>query len=87
MNTQKEGLEFYAINDRSVSLLQQQGDQYMSVQLSHIHWFMILLMLLIVIILQLQLQGIGHEPAFNYRVHHMLKKRDKIIASIRKWQT
>ena len=31
--------------------------------------------------------GINHEPAFNWWVEHVLKKRDKIIASIRKWQT
>ena len=32
-------------------------------------------------------QGIHHEPAFNCWVKHVLKKRDRIIASIRKWQT
>ena len=32
-------------------------------------------------------QGIDHEPAFNWWVKHVLKKRDRIIASIRKWQT
>ena len=33
------------------------------------------------------LQGINHEPAFNWWVKHVLEKRDRIIASIRKWQT
>ena len=32
-------------------------------------------------------QGIGHEPAFNWWVKHVLKKRDRIIAGVRKWQT
>ena len=32
-------------------------------------------------------QGIVHEPAFNWWVKHVLKKRDRIIASIRKQQT
>ena len=32
-------------------------------------------------------QGMGHKPAFNCWVKHVLKKRDRIIASIRKWQT
>ena len=32
-------------------------------------------------------QGIDHEPAFNWWVKHVLKKRDRIIASVRKWQT
>ena len=32
-------------------------------------------------------QEIGHEPAFNWWVKHKLKKRDRIIASIRKQQT
>ena len=32
-------------------------------------------------------QGIDHESAFNWWVKHMLKERDKIIASFRKWQT
>ena len=32
-------------------------------------------------------QGIEHEPAFNWWVKHVLKKRDRIVASIRKWQT
>ena len=31
-------------------------------------------------------QGIHHEPAFNWCVEHVLKKRDRIIARIRKWQ-
>ena len=29
-------------------------------------------------------QGIYHEPAFNWWVKHVLKKRDRIIASVRK---
>ena len=33
------------------------------------------------------MQGIDHEPAVNWWVKQMLKKRDRIIASIRKWQT
>ena len=32
-------------------------------------------------------QGIDHEPAFNWWVKHMLKKRNKINVSIRKQQT
>ena len=32
-------------------------------------------------------QGIDHEPSFNWWVKHVLKKRDRIIASNRKWQT
>ena len=32
-------------------------------------------------------QGIDHEPAFNWWVKHVLKKRDRIIASVRKQQT
>ena len=32
-------------------------------------------------------QEIKCEPAFIWRVEHVLKKRDRIIASIRKWQT
>ena len=32
-------------------------------------------------------QEIEHEPAFNCWVKHVLNKRDRIIASIRKWQT
>ena len=32
-------------------------------------------------------QGIDHKQAFNWWVKHVLKKRDRIIASIRKWQT
>ena len=32
-------------------------------------------------------QEIDHEPAFNWWVQHALKKRDRIIVSIRKWQT
>ena len=31
-------------------------------------------------------QGIDHKPAFNWWVKHALKKRDRIIASIRFWQ-
>ena len=31
-------------------------------------------------------QGIEHEPAFHCWVKHVLKKRDKIVAIIRKWQ-
>ena len=31
-------------------------------------------------------EGIDHEPAFNWCIKNMLKKRDRIIASIRKWQ-
>ena len=30
---------------------------------------------------------IDHEPAFNWWVKHVLKKRDRIIASIRKQKT
>ena len=30
--------------------------------------------------------GIDHEPAFKCWVNHLLKKKDRIIASIRKWQ-
>ena len=32
-------------------------------------------------------QGIDHEPAFNWWVKYVLKKRDSIITSIRKRQT
>ena len=32
-------------------------------------------------------QGIDHEPAFNWWVKHVLKKRERIIANIRKQQT
>ena len=32
-------------------------------------------------------QGIYHEPAFNWWVKLMLKKKDRIVASIREWQT
>ena len=32
-------------------------------------------------------QEIDHEPAFNWWVKHVLKKRDRIVASIKKWQT
>ena len=32
-------------------------------------------------------QGIDNEPAFNWWVKHVLKKRDRIIASVRKRQT
>ena len=31
--------------------------------------------------------GIDYKPAFNWWVKHMLKIRDRIIASVRKWQT
>ena len=33
------------------------------------------------------MQGIDHEPASNWWVKHVLKKRDKIFASVRKQQT
>ena len=32
-------------------------------------------------------QKIDHDPAFNWWVKHVLKKRDRKTASIRKWQT
>ena len=32
-------------------------------------------------------EGIDHEPAFNWWVKHVLKMRDRIIASIKKQQT
>ena len=32
-------------------------------------------------------QGIDHEQAFNWWVKHMLKKRDRLVASIIKQQT
>ena len=32
-------------------------------------------------------QGTNHEPAFNWWIKHVLNKRDRTIASIRKWQT
>ena len=32
-------------------------------------------------------QGIDHEPAFNWWVKNVLKKRDRIIANIRKQET
>ena len=32
-------------------------------------------------------EGIDHEPAFNWWVKHVLKKKDRKIVSIRKWQT
>ena len=32
-------------------------------------------------------QGIYHEPTFNWWVRHLLKEKDRIIASIRTWQT
>ena len=32
-------------------------------------------------------QGIDYEPASNWWVKHVLKKRDRIVASIRKHQT
>ena len=31
--------------------------------------------------------GIDHELAFNWWIKHVLKERDRIVASIRKWQT
>ena len=31
-------------------------------------------------------QGIDHEPAFNHLVKHVLKIREPLIASVRKWQ-
>ena len=31
--------------------------------------------------------GIDHESAFNWQVEHELKKRERIIASVRKQQT
>ena len=33
------------------------------------------------------MQGIDHKPAFNWWVKHVLKKRGRIIASIKTWQT
>ena len=32
-------------------------------------------------------QGINHKPAFNWWVEYVLKKKDRIVASIRKQQT
>ena len=32
-------------------------------------------------------EGIDHKPAFNWCVEHVLKKGDRVIAVIRKWQT
>ena len=32
-------------------------------------------------------QGFDHELAFNWWVKQVLKKREKIIANVRKWQT
>ena len=32
-------------------------------------------------------QEIVYKPAFNWWVKYVLKKRDRIITSIRKWQT
>jgi hypothetical protein len=32
-------------------------------------------------------RGIDHEPAFNWWVHHVLKKRDHIISMVKKRQT
>ena len=32
-------------------------------------------------------QGMDHEQAFHWWVKHVLKKKDKMIASTRKWQT
>ena len=31
-------------------------------------------------------QGIDHEPPYNWLVKHELKKKDRTIASVRKWQ-
>ena len=31
-------------------------------------------------------EGFNHEPACNWLVMHVLKKRDRINASVRKWQ-
>ena len=31
-------------------------------------------------------QGIDHEPAFNWWVKHVLKKRGRIVVKVRKWQ-
>ena len=45
---------------RSVSLPQQQGDQYMSVQLSHTHWLIVPLMLWTMIIVQHH-----HQPRYR----------------------
>ncbi len=32
-------------------------------------------------------KGLDHEPAFNWWVPHVLKKRDQIISLVRKWTT
>jgi hypothetical protein len=32
-------------------------------------------------------QGIDNEPAFNWWVHHVLCKREHIIALVKKWST
>ena len=32
-------------------------------------------------------KGLDHEPAFNWWVPHVLKKRDRIISLVRKWTT
>ena len=32
-------------------------------------------------------QGIDHKPAFKWWVKNVLKERDRIFASVRKWQT
>ena len=32
-------------------------------------------------------QGIDHRPPFNWWVRHTLKKRDRIISLVHKWQT
>ena len=31
-------------------------------------------------------QAIDHEPAFNWRFKHMFKKKDRMSATVRKWQ-
>ena len=50
VNIQKERLECWTIKARLVSLPQQKGDQYLSVQFSHTHWLMMPLMLWIMTI-------------------------------------
>ena len=32
-------------------------------------------------------QEIDHKPGCNWCIKHMVKKRDRIVANIRKWQT
>ena len=32
------------------------------------------------------IHGIEHEPAFNWWAQHVLKKNDRVIVIIRKWQ-